>query len=329
MDNLSTVLNEFEQSTLDLESNLEQTILKLVALSADIPHPAQGKTLTRWRALSQVAATNLNLVKWFESHLDALSILNELHYFQPAAGLWAVWAAEGSPTPIQFDRGLCTGLKNWCSGAGVVQHGLVSYKDQQQASQLLIIEMNQAGIRIDNGAWQAIGMQHSMTGSIDLDQVKAKKVGAPNQYLSRAGFWHGAAGVAACWFGATMRIADSLIQACKNQNNDFKAMYLGEVMTAVAVTKAYFHQLAIQIDAEPDLSHEFAVRVLRAQAEQTALLVLNRVGLALGARPFCENKIFAQLSADLPVFLRQSHAAFDLKNIGELAISQDSDQWML
>ena len=42
------------------------------------------------------------------------------------------------------------------------------------------------------------------------------------------------------------------------------------------------------------------------------------VGQALGAAPFCRNAHFARLSADLPVFIRQSHGAFDLQKIGEL-----------
>lgn len=80
--------------------------------------------------------------------------------------------------------------------------------------------------------------------------------------------------------------------------------------------------MAQKIDKEPNSSHELIIRILRSQTENTAQLVLDKVGKALGARPFCENQIFAQLTADLPVFLRQSHAAFDLKNIAELSLKE-------
>lgn len=329
MDHLTTVLKQFEQSDLDLRSNLKQSIVKLILLSSKIPHPAQGHTLERWQVLSQVSAANLNLAKWFESHLDALSILDELGCSSANTGLWAVWAAEGSKDPIRFDQGTISGLKHWCSGAGLVQHGLITYKNQQQQSQLITVDMNRSGLRLDHSAWHAVGMQHTQTASIQFNQVNAEQVGTPNQYLTRVGFWHGAAGIAACWFGATTAIADFLFQACKKQPNDFKLMYLGEIITALAVTKNYFHQLAQQIDSQPHLSHELEVRVLREQAEKTAQLVLEHVGQALGARPFCEDQKFAQLTADLPVFLRQSHAAFDLKNIGELAVSHESSLWTL
>jgi hypothetical protein len=39
---------------------------------------------------------------------------------------------------------------------------------------------------------------------------------------------------------------------------------------------------------------------------------------ALGAGPLCRNARFARALADLPVFLRQSHAERDLAALGEL-----------
>ena len=58
-------------------TQLKQTLSQLVLLSAQIALPADGHTLQRWQVLAQVAACDLNLVKFFESHLDALAILAE------------------------------------------------------------------------------------------------------------------------------------------------------------------------------------------------------------------------------------------------------------
>lgn len=325
---IRTVLERFEQSDLDEKARLEQAIGQLLPFCHQIPHPAQGQTLLRWQILAQVAASNLNLVKWFESHLDALSILNELQHSNIKSGLWAVWAAEGSPQPLKFEHGHCTGLKNWCSGASLVDHGLMTYKDHNHQSQLIIVDMREQGIDIRPSDWHALGMQYTQTSAIYFEQVNAEKVGQPNDYLNRPGFWHGAAGVAACWFGAALRLASYLIEAAKNQPNDFKQMYLGEVITAIHTTRQFFYALAQKIDEASHLSHELEIRILRAQTESTAELILKNVGKALGARPYCEDKQFAQLSTDLPVFLKQSHAAFDLKRIGELA-SEESHLWQL
>lgn len=395
---LEKILYEFEHSSSTQDANLNHTIQRLVALSFTIADPAKGNTYARWQCLAQVAASNLTLAKWFESHLDSLSIFKELnfnlesflatsdlassvstyfdtnqfqnhkkssaHHFafddqvlkqenlahqrshsdskqfnhninqDTQFPLFAVWAAEGSPNPIVVKNDLCSGQKNWCSGASLVRYALMSYKCSEddsvsnpQSTHLVLVDMQQAGIHVDHQPWVAVGMQHTFTASIHFDAVTVHPVGQANEYLSRVGFWHGAAGVAACWFGATARIAEYLKAHClklqeANKLHDYALLYLGEVITEISSTRQYFQYVAQKIDSEPQHSHELIVRILRAKAEQTALKVLEVVGKALGARPFCEDAVFAQLCADLPVFIRQSHAAFDLKQIATLYLEE-------
>ncbi|WP_440454009.1 acyl-CoA dehydrogenase [Psychrobacter sp. ASPA161_9] len=318
-------------SKLCITDKLRHEILNtLVTYSDRIPHPAIAaadvkenkcetnlNTFIRWQVLAYVAGIDLTIAKWFESHLDALSILHEVGYDKPAQGLWAVWAAEGHP--LSYQEGKVTGTKAWCSGANIVDHGLITYRDEQGHSQLLMVDMQQAGIEIDNSAWQAVGMQATDTATLQFDWVAASNVGVANAYLERVGFWHGAAGVAACWYGATTCLAGYLITAYQQKPNDYKAMYLGQIGTALAVTRQYFYHVAHLIDTQPQHSHELAIRQLRANVEQVARQVLEGVGQALGAAPFCNNAHFARLAADLPVFIRQSHGAFDLQKIGELS----------
>lgn len=315
----------------------------LVSYSDRIPHPASSigtstgisnsdasenkdktnsPTLIRWQILAYVAGIDLTIAKWFESHLDALSILHEVGYDQPIVGLWAVWASEGNRDPITYQQGptsgISSGTKTWCSGANIVDYGLMTYRDQHDDSQLLVVDMQQSGIESDNSGWQAVGMQATDTASIKLNKVVANNVGAANAYLDRVGFWHGAAGVAACWYGAAATLAGYLITAYQQKPNDYKAMYLGQISTALAVTQQYFYHVADLLTSQPNTSHQLAIRQLRANVEQLARLVIESVGQALGAAPFCANAHFARLAADLAVFIRQSHGAFDLQKIGEL-----------
>ena len=298
----------------------------LVTYSDKIPHPADGnmgidettsQTLIRWQVLAYVASIDLTIVKWFESHLDALSILHELGY-DKTDGLWAIWAAEGHPDPIYYQQGKISGTKAWCSGANIVDHALMTYRDKNGQSQLLMVDLHQTGIQVDNGDWQAVGMQATDTGTVKFDQIPATNVGTANAYLERVGFWHGAAGVAACWYGASVCLADYLVTAYQQKPHDYKAMYLGKIASVLAVTRQYLCHVACLIDTQPQRSHELAIRQLRSNVEQTARLVIETVGQALGAAPFCRNAHFARLSADLAVFIRQSHGAFDLQKIGEL-----------
>lgn len=326
--NLGSILQRFENSKLEPEEKIHKTLMELVSISGQIPYPASGATLRRWQILSQVSASNLSLGKLFESHLDALAILHELNVPVVKKGLWAVWAAEGGPRPLKLEAGKLTGIKPWCSASVWVQHGLLTYRDEQQQSQLLILDLPQAGIQHHQGAWQAVGMQHTLTARLELDQVKVEKVAAPNAYLDRPGFWHGAAGVAACWYGATVRLAEYLKQAVLLKPHPFKAMYLGDISRELLATQALFYQVADLIDQQPKFPHQLQIQALRAQVEATALNVLTQVGKALGAAPYCEQLHFARLAADLPVFIRQSHAAWDLERIGELS-AQEEKLWTL
>src|ERR1700693_3516703 len=57
-----------------------------------LPLPGHGRTLTRWRALSEVAAHDLSLAQLFEAHADAIEIHDELDGFAlPLRGTWGVW----------------------------------------------------------------------------------------------------------------------------------------------------------------------------------------------------------------------------------------------
>lgn len=316
------------RSTRNLTDKLRCDILYiLVTHSENVLHPTSenellAHTLKRWQILAYVAGVDLTLAKWFESHLDALSILQELGYDKPIKGLLAVWAAEGHPLSFEQDKfsqhGIVNGTKAWCSGAAIVDYGLMSYRDKNGHAQLLLVDMQQEGIESDHRGWQAVGMQATDTAIVQFNKVTAEQVGTANAYLNRAGFWHGAAGVAACWYGAAISLADYLVLAYQQKPCNYKAMYLGQISIALAATQQSFHHVARVIDAQPQHSHELTIRQLRASTEQVARQVLESVGQALGAAPFCNNAHFARLAADLPVFIRQSHGAFDLQKIGEL-----------
>lgn len=319
---------EFTPNRQNLEQQIEAALAQLIPYSLDIPYPGEGQTFQRWQILSQVATLDLSLAKIFESHLDALAILHELRVdTAQATRLHAVWAAEGGPQPLRLQQDLLSGLKLWCSAAEQVQQALLTYRNQAGQSQLLLVDLQQPGIQINTDTWQAVGMQPTRTAEVSFQRVTAEKIAGPNAYLERPGFWHGAAGVAACWFGATLKIAAYLHQATLQKPNLFKQMYLGEVFSQIVAIRALFKAVAAEIDAAPQFSHEQMIRALRAQVEATALSVIELSGKALGAAPFCQTADFARCVADLQVFLRQSHAAFDLQAIGELV--PENEAWTL
>ncbi|CAM4344980.1 hypothetical protein F901_02059 [Acinetobacter dispersus] len=51
-------------------------------------------------------------------------------------------------------------------------------------------------------------MQGTQTARVKFHDTTIKIIGHLNDYHDRAGFWHGTAGVGACWYGGAVRLMD-------------------------------------------------------------------------------------------------------------------------
>jgi alkylation response protein AidB-like acyl-CoA dehydrogenase len=292
-----------------------------------VPLPGHGATLARWRALAAVAACDLGLVKLFEGHTDALAILAELQGPTPPAGSrWGVWAAEPPDARVQAVKvgirsdgeGLrLSGTKAWCSGAGVVTHALVTAWLNDEPI-LAAVAMDQPFISIDASKWQAVGMQATASADVSFDEASATLVGGVHSYVRRPGFWHGGAGIAACWYGAAAQIGRMLREASTQRADAHRLAHLGAVDVALAGAAAVLRETAAHIDANPLAESQREAMRARLVIEEAATAVMNHATRTLGAGPLCRNARFARALADLPVFLRQSHAERDLAALGEL-----------
>jgi alkylation response protein AidB-like acyl-CoA dehydrogenase len=315
-----------------------------------LPLPGSGRTLLRWRALAAVAACDLGLVKLFEGHTDALAILAELQ--EPVAqepplntaSRWGVWAAEAPDARLVAKRADCdkgdasgggmlllNGTKAWCSGARVLSHALVTaWLDDQPV--LAAVELKQPSISISIEPWHAVGMRATQSGDVHFDATPAQQVGASHAYVERAGFWQGGAGIAACWYGAAAGIAQMMAAAMAARADAHRLAHLGAVDVALAGAAAVLRESAAQIDANPAADHQLTALRARLAVEAAATEVMHHAGRALGAAPLCRNPRFARAMADLPVFLRQSHAERDLAALGEMVRTRhrdDSSAWAL
>ncbi|MFV3371322.1 acyl-CoA dehydrogenase [Pseudomonas sp. NY15435] len=296
-----------------------------------LPLPGSGDTLRRWQALATVAGADLSLLKLYEGHTDAMAILAELEG-EAIPGTWAVWAAEPPGASVQIsarENGFVriSGSKPWCSGAAVVEHALVTAKDEQQRPQLVAVSLAQPGVRIGSDGWNAVGMAATHSVAVDFDGALARCIGGPGEYLQRPGFWHGGAGIAACWYGAASRLASYLRHG---RTEDPHAMaHLGAVDAALAGAAGALRECAGWIDENPAAASELAARRVRAQVEGAVEAVQWHVGRALGATPFCRDRRFARLAADLPVFMRQSHGERDLAHLGLHLAAEAEEAWAL
>jgi hypothetical protein len=83
-----------------------------------------------------------------------------------------------------------------------------------------------------------VGRAASASVDVHLDGASATLIGQPGDYLRRPGFQHGGAGIAACWYGASTRMADHLLQACRRHAEPHAMAHLGAVDAALAAGDA-------------------------------------------------------------------------------------------
>lgn len=309
---------------------LEAAAREVMAGQPCLPLPGRGHTLARWRELAAIAARDLCLAKVLEAHYDAQAILSDLHAAPlDRQSLAAVWAAEGPQATLVFDpaTGTVSGDKPWCSGAGLVDIALVTARGPE-GPQLLRIHADAAGIRLRPQTWHATGMGGIPSGCVQFSDVPAEPVGKPGAYLSRPGFWHGGAGIAACWYGAAAALAAPLQRSPRVAGDAQTASLLGQVDMQLQSAAALVRELAAWIDAMPTAPHQADVLRVRSVVERTCTNVLDAVARALGPGPMCLDDDHARRWSDLTVFIRQSHADRDWAELGR-AVQAQERPWTL
>ncbi|WP_229631925.1 MULTISPECIES: acyl-CoA dehydrogenase [Pseudomonas] len=317
------------------DMDIHQQLRSLIEAGKDrLPLPGAGHTLTRWQALAEVASWDLSLVKLFEGHTDALAILAELApAYEPGNALWGVWAAELPDArvvaePLDSGKLRLNGIKGWCSGAACVDRALITVTTAQGAPFLAAVTLSQPTVTLQEGHWAAVGMAATQSFNVCFDGTLADVVCAGDGYWARPGFWQGGAGIAACWYGAAARLAKYLRLSTKDDPHTLA--HLGAVDSGLKGAATSLRECARWIDDHPAADASLPVRRVRAQVEAAVESIVRHVGRALGATPYCRDRHFARLVADLPVFVRQSHAERDLAALGALVREQaQAGDWRL
>lgn len=308
-------------------SSLQPAFAQLLSSGMDhLPMPGSGRTLTRWARLADVAERDLVLVKLFEGHTDALAILAELGADAPPNGSrWGTWCAEPPNARLSFATAsptsagkeiLISGTKSWCSGARLVTHAVVSGWNQAGEPCLATVAIDQPGVQVTVEGWEAVGMRGTESVDVKFGNARGTLLGLPGDYTARAGFWHGGAGIAACWYGGARAIASMTYSLSKGSQDCHRNAHLGAIDVAMASAAALLRETAALIDANPVANAMADALRARLGIEAAAQTIMLHAGRAVGAGPMCRDRRFARAMADLPVFIRQSHAERDLAALG-------------
>jgi len=300
-----------------------------------VPLPGAGRTRERFEALSRWAAEDLSLGRLVEGHLDALAILAEAgkQPVDPMAtyGVWAARTASGGATARRESDGWhLTGQKPFCSGGALLDRALVT-ADTPDGYRLFDIDVASHVVVVQSGSWAAVGMADSLSETVEFGGPpvpSACAVGEAGFYLERPGFWHGAIGVAACWYGGAAGLVAHLLRTA---HPDAAEAVLAELGHAVAHVDGMRHVLAAaaaEIDEDPADKQARAranALVVRHAVHHGSRQVLEHVAAAGGARPLCHERTQGQRAADLYVYLAQHHGPQDAVALGRVAL--DGMSW--
>ncbi len=315
----------------------KQVALSLHALveagALDLPLPGAGHTRERFDSFRLLGAHDLSLTRLAEGHADALAILAEAGV-RPQAGPYGVWAAEPPSTGIVAERvgeaWQLRGRKRFASGASGLTRALVTAHVQESCF-LFDVPVRHPVVRPVVGTWSAAGMADTDSTDVVFDGLtvpNAARIGDHGFYTSRPGFWHGAVGVAACWFGGALGAFAMLRRHLAGRCSDAHQLaHLGAVAARCAALGASMDTAARAIDADP---HDLAGRarstalIVRHEVEQGCQEVLARVGRASGTSPLVFDRAHARRAADLPVYLRQHHAERDSESLGKAVLEDEA-----
>jgi alkylation response protein AidB-like acyl-CoA dehydrogenase len=299
--------------------------------AAHLPLPGQGDTWARFHALSTWSAQDLSLGRLVEGHADALGILAEAGRESAAPGAtYGVWAARsssgGTTARLEPDGWHLAGQKPFCSGSGLLERALVT-AETPDGYRLFDIDVARQVVSSDPDSWQAVGMADSQSETLRFGGPaipRERAVGGAGFYLSRPGFWFGAVGVAACWYGGAAGLVEYLRRTLDPQSSEVVLGEFGHAVAHVEVMRRILETASEEIDADPEDEQgrgRARAHMVRHAVHHGSFRVLEHVAAAGGARPLCHDRGQGQRAADLYVYLAQHHGAADAQELGRIALA--------
>jgi alkylation response protein AidB-like acyl-CoA dehydrogenase len=241
--------------------------------------------------------------------------------------LYGVWAADGPASRVTYSflaNGdvILQGTKRFCSGATFLEAALTTAHGERGVL-LLDVSLDDPRVRPRPSDWQSAAMADTDTVAVDFTDARVpagRVIGAPNWYLTRPGFWHGAIGPAACWAGG----ARSLIDAASKlgRKDPHSRAHVGALQSLGWALGAYLDRSGQEIDADPeDKTAQARIRALKVRhlVERACTEVLDRFGRATGPQLLAQDAHVARQHVALTLYIRQCHAERDLETIPALA----------
>jgi alkylation response protein AidB-like acyl-CoA dehydrogenase len=308
---------------------LRGRFLEVVSAFARLPLPGYGDTWQRFEILASLAEEDLSLARLGEGHADALAILREsgrdIRHPGASYGVWAARTGSSGVTATPVTGGWeLAGRKPFCSGSGLLDRALVT-AEAPDGYRLFDVAAADLVVEARPDSWSAVGMADSLSETLVFEGrvFEDDAIGPPEFYTRRPGFWFGACGVAACWYGGARGLVAGVVSSLSGESPETALMELGQAASSLQAMTDTLQGVATAIDLDPE------DKCGRAQGRALAVrqvvhgcceAILRQTAAAGGARPLCHDADQARRAADLYVYLAQHHGGTDAVTLGRLMV---------
>jgi hypothetical protein len=258
--------------------------------------------------------------------------LNELDDRSNYRGVWGVWTAEPSNVRLHArPHGAgwrLDGTKTGCAGARYLTDALVTCRCDSGKRLLISVPLRQPGVMVGPDRSEALGMADARIVDVAFTGAIGTRIGGADAYTDRPGFWHGAMGKAACWYGGAVAVATMLREHCATVTDSRALAHLGAVDVALSAARSALWSAALQIDCDPRHRIRTLCYRTRGVVEHAVYVTLDHGGKALGAGVLDTDALSARRFADLQMLIRQSHSDHDLVDLATDALREGA-HWTL
>ncbi len=271
-------------------------------------------------ALRIVGRSDLSIGRLYEGHVNALLLFD--WYATPEQTAWlsraldrdawfGVWASE-PPPGVRLSSGdiaVLDGTKHFASGAGGLDHALVTVAVTDDERRLAIVPANIAS-RTDASGWRVRGMRASVSGRYDLSGLAVEPsmlLGAPGDYDRDPRFTAGAWRFCAVQLGGIEALLAEVRRAMGEaaRADPVQRARFGDALVATRTAGFWVAEAALRFaDEHPDAVA--VAQLARGVVERAGLDVMEAAARLLGTRSAFDGERADKIIRDLSLYLRQA-----------------------
>jgi alkylation response protein AidB-like acyl-CoA dehydrogenase len=272
--------------------------------------------------LRLLGRTNLSLGRLIEAHINAVRRVFRLadpalrqSVAQDVRGgqLVGLWVTDPPGDGLQISsRGILSGSKQFCSGAGHVDAAVVTAQDAAGETRLAYVRMG-VGITASPLPGGLSGMRAATTGQVSFDNAAGIVFGKPDAYLAEPDFSCGAWRTSAVTLGGLEDLSQHLrrqLVARARHGDPHQQARVGQAMIATETARLWMAEAAIRAESDPeDIPAAITyVGQARLAVERACLEVIELSQRSLGVSAFLRSNPVERICRDLSTYLRQPAA---------------------